>query len=459
MGAGGTIAAITSPRGPGRRGVLRLSGPRAWELLAAVWCGDAPLPERGRRGFHEGRFDDGRGQQPLLCLWMPGPRSFTREDVVEFHLPGSPPLLEAALARLLALGARAAGPGEFTRRAFENGRIDLTRAEGLLELVQARGEAERRSACALLFGGLAERLASLREGLDALRSLAEASLDFDEADTGHVPSAELEQGARKLLEGLRAAAGWEARRVARSDLPQVVLLGRPNAGKSTLFNALVSGASALVSPLPGTTRDVLHGVWPTPGGDLRLVDTAGLDPLARGPDAQAQHLARSWRAGADLCLWVVDGRRAEHPELLLEKAECGGAVPLVLVWSHGDLQPRPLAPPGLAAGLGAELEVCAPSGAGLAELAHSVCELLALDLGEGAGGERLEREIGVRHRVALECAAERLETGLAAWLAGLSLDLFAESLREATAELDTISGRTTPEDVLDRIFAAFCLGK
>ena len=463
MSARATIAALASPPGPGRRAVLRASGSLAWELVRGVWCGAAPLPEREARGFHPGRFDDGVGQQPLLLLWMPGPRSFTREDVAEFHLPGAPPLVEAALARLFQLGARPAGPGEFTRRAFENGRIDLTRAEGLLELVRARGEAERRSATALLFGGLAERLAPLREGLVALRSLAEASLDFDEADTGHVPGEELEERAEVLFEGLRDALGWEARRAAPSDLPRVVLVGAPNAGKSTLFNALVGpgpgGAEALVSDLRGTTRDVLHGEWRTPGGSVRLVDTAGLEEHAQGPDAAAQRLGRGWREGADLRLWLVDRARAGHPSVLEELAALGPGAPLFLGWSHCDTGPVPEPVPELSAACAAELGLSARSCRGLDELARLVSHLLGLDTGEGAPGQRLEREIGVRHQSALERAAERLEAGLEAFRGGLSLDLFAEALRAAGAELDTISGQTTPEDLLDRIFAAFCVGK
>ena len=452
MTAGGTIAAIGSPRGPGRRGLLRVSGPGAWELVRAVWCGEGQLPERSERGMALGRFDDGRGEQPLLLLWMPGPRSFTREDVAEFHLPGAPPLLEAALERLLSLGARSAQPGEFTRRAFERGRIDLTRAEGLLELVQARGEAERRSAGALLFGGLARRLAPLREELLALRTLAEASLDFDEADTGHVPEEELEQRAGALLDGLREAAGWEARRSARSDLPRVVLVGAPNAGKSTLFNALVAEGEALVSDLEGTTRDVLHGVWTTAAGPLRLVDTAGLDEDAGGVEAQAQRQAERWRAGADLRLWVVDRSRAGSPALEAEAQALGDDAPHVLVWSHADQGPTPgRGRPGVA--------VCAPTGEGLERLEEAALTALGLSTPGALGAERLEGEISVRHRVALGRAAEGLEGALGAWRGGLELDLFAEALRAAGAELDAIDGRTTPEDVLDRIFAAFCLGK
>jgi tRNA modification GTPase len=453
VAASATIAAIASPRGPGARGVIRVSGPAARGLLESVLVGAPPSLER--RTAFEGRLDDGRGEQPVLVLWMPGPRSFTREDVLELHLPGAAPLLEAALGRLLSLGARLAEPGEFTRRAFEHGRIDLTRAEGILDLVHARSEAERRAATALLLGGLARRLEPLRAGLDSLRALAEASLDFDEADTGHVPDEELEALATDLLAGLREAASWEARRVARSHRPRVVLVGEPNAGKSSLYNALVPGAEALVSDLRGTTRDSLHAPWPVPGGELELVDTAGLDAAASGgADTAAQGRARDLREGADLLLLVVDPEQPGDLEGALAALPAG--PPVLLVWSKADLG---AAAPRLSPEAGGRIEevlrVSARSGAGLAALAERAAGRL---LGAGAS-PRPERELGVRHRVALERAAEALDRGRAAWRAGLPLDLYAEALREAGAELDAISGRTTAEDLLTRIFAAFCIGK
>jgi len=224
-----TIAAISSPPGPARRGLLRVSGARTAELLEGI----VELPDwhaGAARGIYRGRFLDGVGSQPLLFLWMPGPHSYTREDVAELHLPGSPPLLAAALARVLAAGARSAGPGEFTRRAFQNGRIDLTRAEGVLELVRATNEGERRSALGLLDGGLGRRVTEIRMGVDGVRALSEASLDFDEADTGHVPSADLLERMQAADTQLAEALAWEEARQPPTALPRVLLFGAPNAG-------------------------------------------------------------------------------------------------------------------------------------------------------------------------------------------------------------------------------------
>lgn len=467
MADSSTIAAIASPPGPGERGVIRVSGPDAWSICRSVWARTAELPAIDARGFHFGRFDDGRGTQPLMLMWMPGPRSFTREDVAEFHLPGSPPLLDAALERILSLGARSAEAGEFTRRAFENGRIDLTRAEGILELVHARNETERRAATALLLGGLSDRLAPLRDGLAALRALSEASLDFDETDTGHVAGEELLERGARLLDGLEEAAQWEARRTKATDLPRVALVGAPNAGKSSLFNALVPDATALVSDLSGTTRDVLTGTWSVGELDVQLVDTAGLDSGATGPDGDAQRLGARYLANADLLLWLVDPATVTPEDLRAAWGRLPNAPHQILVWTKSDTQP--------AADLGESLLAALKGGPGLAELPHlpfssstlegrealqrAVVSALGEESPDGAPGVRREREIGVRHQVALQAAAEALQGGLTAFKEGLPLDQFAQHLRQAGAHLDAIHGRTTAEDLLTRIFSSFCIGK
>lgn len=459
--SGETIVAIASPAGAGRRGVLRLSGPAALELTRQVTQVGSALDGRPRRGVYRGRFDDGGGSQPLLLLWMNGPHSFTREDVAEFHLCGSPPLLERALRRLLELGARPALRGEFTRRAFESGRIDLTRAEGVLALIGAQNEAERRSAAALLFGGLEERVLALRAGFMELRSLCEASLDFDEYDTAHVSLTELEQRARGLVRACLEARGWEERRSAALAELRVVLVGAPNSGKSSLFNALVEEGSAIVSGSAGTTRDVLEGRWLLAGTGVLLCDTAGLaeggcDTVA----AAAQLQAAGFRAGADLCLEVLD---RSAPEASLSHLDL--AAPTILVWNKCDLAAAQASAPQDGGGCLAQVSLSARSGAGLLELAEIVAAALGLAPREGtcegasASAGRLERELSARHRAALQATSEALEEGLRGAREGSTLDLFAEHLRRATDALDSISGHSTPEDLLDRVFGAFCIGK
>ncbi len=455
---GSTIAAIASPPGPGARGIVRLSGPAARAIVQAAWTGERP-PLR-ERALATGRIDDGRGTQPCLLLWMPGPRSHTGEDVAELHVPGSPPLLAAVLARVLQLGAEPARPGEFTRRAFQNGRIDLTRAEGVLALVAARNAAEARAAGALLLGGLADRVAALREALDDLRALCEASLDFDAADTGHVDPAELEARALDVLARVHTAQSFESARSRSAGAPRVVLCGAPNAGKSALYNALVGRDDAIVSDVAGTTRDALEADVVLDGQSARLLDMPGFDAAAAGIDRAAQDRARERLAGADLVVWVVDATRSQE-ELAAERASLPAGVPIVLSWSKTDLAPRAVPPSVDAAGTDAVVATSARTGAGLAELRRVMSE--QLERGEGGGQEgespTLERELTQRHQRGLEIAARELGRALELSRSGAPLDLVAEHLRAATLGLDEIRGTTTPEDLLDRIFARFCLGK
>ncbi|MEM7308618.1 MAG: GTPase [Planctomycetota bacterium] len=445
-----TIAAVSSPPGAGRRGVIRISGPDAAAVVRAA-LDDAALPPAGRAAC-TARFHDGRGTQPCLLLWMPGPASYTREDVAELHLPGAAPLLAAAFERLLALGCTPAAPGEFTRRAFLSGRLDLTQAEGVLQLIEAGGAADRRAALTLLEGGLTERLAALRDGLEELRALTEASLDFDESDTGHVPGADLVARAEDLRAGLARALAWEVRRQPPSALPRVALVGAPNAGKSTLFNALVPGGAALVSDAAGSTRDGVQGLWALAGGEVLLLDAPGLEPGAGAADRAAQQLAERERRAADLWLHVVDAAGPEGPELPLAAPPAS-----LLVWSQTDRPGARPAPSGA-------LAVAAGAGAGLGRLAESVAERLGLGARgagpvSGGGAAGLARELSARHRRALQAASEELGRALDLLAAEAPLDLAADALRAATDALDGIEGRTTPEDLLDRIFARFCLGK
>lgn len=479
MDEGRTIVAIASPPGAGARGILRLSGPAAFDLLARTFATEGEPLAPGRRALATGRFEDGRGALPALCLWMPGPRSYTGEDVAELHLPGSPHLLAAALERLTELGARPARPGEFTRRAFLSGRLDLSRAEAVLALIEAGDLAQGRAAAALLLGGLGRHVGALRRGLEDLRALVEASLDFDESDTGHVPTEELLERARELHADLARTQAGEALRARGAERPRVVLAGRPNAGKSALFNALVGPGAALEDPLAGSTRDVLEATWRTAGVELSLFDTAGLGPSAAAHaqpsadelEARAQALARGYHGGADLVLWLVDAADPHAAAAAREARGGPGAAPRILVWSRLDLVGGAL-PAHLrgAAGVGeegaprAEVATSAHARTGLVELAAAVGSALGFSGGvppgpgpeAGGGGAR---ELGARHRAALAEALGELDRALEALAAGAPLDQFAEALRAATDALDAIDGRTAPEDLLDRIFARFCIGK
>lgn len=464
-----TIAAIASPPGPARRGVIRVSGARAAELLlGCVRLPDGARPRLAERALFHAWLDDGRGEQPVLVLWMPGPRSYTREDVAELHLVGAEVLLAAALERLLELGARVAQPGEFTRRAFEHGRIDLSRAEGVLELVSASSAAEHRAALALLGGGLEQRLAPLRERLADARALAEAALDFSEDDTGAVPLPELAALVEALRAGLARTLEFEVERVAPPVLPRVLLVGAPNAGKSSLYNALVGAERALVTPIAGTTRDWLAARWSAGGVEVELVDTPGIDEAADGLDRTAQRRARELVATAALCVWAIDAGTESEPRLDAAAQRLARRDAAPVAWLGAWTKRDALGPPGprehaLARRCETALPGCAGwvalsahRGVGIAELGASVARWLRGSLHADTG---VARELSARHRAALERALAELGEVERALQAHAAWDLAAEHLRRASEALDELSGRTTTEDVLDRIFARFCLGK
>jgi len=436
-----TIAAIATPPGGAARALIRLSGPRASAIVAQLWRG--PF-ERGERALLRGRVDDGRGTQPALLAWMPGPNSFTREDVAELHLAGSEPLVRALLARVLELGARAAEPGEFTRRAFLSGRIDLARAEGLLEMVSASNEAERAAAAELVGGGLSRRVEELRSELLDLAALCEAGLDFEESDTGHVPQAELETRAASLRAKFDLALDFEGARARRGGEPRLLLAGAPNAGKSTLFNALLGREAALVHAQAGTTRDLVRAELPLARGACLLVDSAGLEAGEDALGREAQARTRAALCAADAVLWVVDASAGEPHA----SQELPPATPRLLVWSQIDRPSAQAAPRGW-------LPVSARTGAGLADLRAALAQLF--DSSAAPSGPL--RELSLRHASALREARARLDAGLVARRSGAPPELLAEDLQAALSALDEISGASTREDVLDRIFARFCIGK
>jgi tRNA modification GTPase len=493
-----TIVAVSSPPGPGARAVVRLSGKDARAIVQQVWSGALESaataeydPSLGRipnhRAVLRGNFDDSIGELPGFLFWMPGPASYTREDVIELHLPGAPPLIDAALARLFALGARLAEPGEFTRRAFLNGRLDLTRAEGVLGLIEASDRAAQRSASKLLVGGLGTRIQALREGLDNLRALAEASLDFDTAETGHVDTTQLQALATDLESALREALTWEERREPSKGRPRVVLAGRPNAGKSSLFNRLTAsvrmestrGAAsasgkALVSDLAGSTRDGVSGLWRIFGVDVELMDAPGFDAVHESAeaDSKAQELAFGERSGADLLLWAVAPQDANATRLAKDAEQLANSGnPALCVLTKDDLrEPRSdKALRQLAAAAGLDISSCiaisSESGTGLPELESLVGKHLGITSTGSAPAQAvvaaaaLGRELSARHRTAIRAALAALDEARGALADQIPLDLVAETLREATDELDAVTGETTSEDLLDRIFAGFCLGK
>ncbi|MCC6407199.1 MAG: 50S ribosome-binding GTPase [Planctomycetes bacterium] len=453
-----TIVAIATPAGGAARALIRLSGAGAKALAAELVVPAASTAHPAYfagRGVRDVRVFDGRGEQPARLVWMSAPRSYTGEDVVELDVLGAEPLVRALVARLQALGAEPAEPGEFTRRAFENGRLSLEQAEGVLALVEARNDESARAAEALVSGASGGEQARLREELVELVALGVASLDFTEDDAGHVPTEELLRGAQRVLAGVERLAAERARRTAPSGHARATLAGAPNAGKSSLFNRL-AGERALVSPLAGTTRDPLRAELAGEGLVVELVDTPGLEPGRGEVGAAAQELGSAARRASAVLLWTVDATTADPARLAAERAELGREVDVVLAWNkvdRADARPVPADDELARLEVVAVHAVSAESGEGLSALAADLVRRAA------AAESGLARELGVRHRRALGRAADELRLASEALAGGAPLELAVLHLRDALEGLDDLSGRTAPEELLGRIFARFCIGK
>ncbi len=443
-----TIAAVASAAGGGV-GIVRMSGPEAVAIARRHFRG---LPRRveARRLYH-GWWRDaaGRALDEGLLVVMPGPRSFTGEDVVELHVHGGALNLRQCLAVCLEAGARLAEAGEFTRRAFLNGRIDLTRAEAIADMVTAQTERALRLAREHLRGALYEAAMGARERLLGLRARLEVNIDFVEEDVPLMDPAGLAAEARALGAELAGLAGTWRRGHLLRDGARVVLLGAPNAGKSSLFNALCGADRAIVTALPGTTRDTLEEAVDVLGVPVVVVDTAGVREALDVVEAAGVERTHRQAAQAELVLVVLDGSGEGDAAAEAEGLRAGlpADVPTVLVTTKADLPGARTAPGGV--------RVSAVSGEGLEALREAMVRALG-GAAAGGGGLTIARE---RHRVALTTAAEALARAAEGLVQGLPPELVAVDVQEATDALAELVGLTTIEDVLDRLFAAFCIGK
>lgn len=436
-----TIFALATASGRAAVAVVRLSGPAAGSALQAL-AGPRPPP---RRAVLRALLDPASGAllDRGLVLWLPGPGTATGEDMAELHLHGGRAVVAAVLAALASCpGCRPAEPGAFTRRAFLNGRMDLAEVEGLADLIDAETQAQRRQALRQMDGALGAWVADQRGRLIEALAAAEAAIDFsDEGDVAADLSAELRGHVTALLAAVRRERRG-ARRAARvRDGLVVALAGPPNAGKSTLMNALARRDVAIVSPVPGTTRDPIEVRLDLDGYLVTLVDTAGLrpteDPVEREGVARALGRARA----ADLVLWLSEaGAYDQEPDPAL------AAGLLWRVLTKIDLARS--CDPGVVAH-----RVSALTGEGLPDLVEALKRLIEDGITGNAGLATQER-----HRLALAEAERHLSMMVEAG-EGMGIELAAEQLRAVAATLDSLVGRVVPEDVLGAIFARFCIGK
>lgn len=442
-----TIFAPATAPGRAAVAVARISGPRTADVLRTI-AGEVPPARRAtlRALYTPGgtHIDD------ALVLWFEGPASYTGEDAAELQVHGGPAVMDALTEALAATGLRLAEPGEFTRRAFENGRLDLAQAEGVADLVDAETEQQRRQALAQLGGRLSDLEARWREALTEALALYEAAVDFPDEE---VP-ADVAARARPVLEGLTGELEAALADAVRGDRVRqgyrIALLGAPNAGKSTLLNALARRDAAIVTATPGTTRDVIEVPLVLAGYKAVLADTAGLRDSLDEIEAEGVRRARAWAEEADLRLWLVDGAASEPAGIPREIQP--GDICLITKRDLPEAEASRRASEdaskrGLAVGA-----VTAKSPNDLAWLEALLEERIV----DALGGAEPPAATRLRHGELLGEAISRLRAALSH---DESLELAAEDIRLAARALDRITGRIDPEAVLGRIFSTFCIGK
>ena len=437
-----TIAAQATAQGEGGIAIVRVSGADAERLLSALFV---PAHEWESHKLYYGHIVyQGETLDECMAVLMRAPRSYTREDVAEIHLHGGSWAAGSVLSALYRLGARAAEPGEFTRRAFLNGRIDLSRAEAVMALISAEGGRAARAAVRQLEGGVSGFIRAAQEELIALLSGAAAAIDYPEEITLEEAASDLEAGARRLADKLEKACDERGARIADQGL-EAVLCGRPNVGKSSLLNALARQERAIVTDIPGTTRDIIRADVMIDGLRVHFSDTAGLREGTDVIEKIGVDRARQAIAGADAVLTVLNASEelTEEDRQLLEDTK---DAPRIIVLNQCDrellLDPK---------NFDAPVVVSARTGEGIQELEKRVAAF-----GAGAGESALTQQ---RHMRLARQAAASLRAAADACARGEAVDLAVIDLQDALAALGRVTGEQVDEKLIDDIFSRFCVGK
>ena len=445
---GDTIAALATPPGTGGVGIVRISGPSVAAIAEAV-LGRLPVPRYA--AFLPFLGSDREVLDQGIALFFASPHSFTGEDVLELQGHGGPVVLDRLLERVLALGSRPARPGEFSERAFLNGKLDLAQAEAISDLIESATESAARLANRTLQGEFSRRVNELLERIISLRAYVEAAVDFPNEEVDFLSDSKVAEDLRSVIDSLDRVRQSARQGQLLRDGMTLVIAGRPNAGKSSLLNALSGRDAAIVTHVPGTTRDLLRERIQIDGMPLHIVDTAG---LREGPDPverEGIRRARREMEQADRLLWVFDDQ--EDPDHdAMDRASLPRNVPITLVRNKIDLT-------GTAPGMrrtpdGVEVAIAAATGEGVDELrAHMKASIGYQGPGDG---EFMARR---RHLEALERTDSHLRQGQQALALEAAGELLAEELRLAQNALSEITGEFLPDDLLGEIFGRFCIGK
>ncbi|MBK6726719.1 MAG: tRNA uridine-5-carboxymethylaminomethyl(34) synthesis GTPase MnmE [Xanthomonadales bacterium] len=440
-----TIAAIATAPGAGGIGIVRLSGAEARQI-AQTLCA---LELQPRHAHYAKLHDAGNALiDSGVVLWFPGPHSFTGEDVVELQIHGAPVVLARLLARCIELGARHARAGEFSERAFLNGKIDLAQAEAIADLIAARSEAQARAAQRSLQGEFSRRVQSLLQALIDARLHVEAAIDFPEEEIDFLGDGQILAKLDALQSSLTLLLREAERGQRLRDGLHAVLIGAPNAGKSSLLNALAGEDRAIVTEIAGTTRDLLREAVNIDGIDITLVDTAGLRDAGDAIESEGMRRARSELARADLAIVVLAPEDETQIDALLAEVPAGAAV--LVVHNKSDLADRSAVVHG---GALEHLHLSATRGSGIDSLR---ARIRAHAGGDGSDGSFSAR---ARHVAALQRVRDALANARARLVHERAGELVAEELRFAQQALSEITGAFSSDDLLGAIFAGFCIGK
>jgi tRNA modification GTPase len=450
-----TIAAIATPPGDGAIAVVRLSGPDALMIADRIFRGNRTLAAAGGFTAHAGRIIHPSGpilDQAVVTVYR-SPHSYTGEDCVEIGCHGGAYLTTRVLEAVLVAGARAADPGEFTRRAFMNRKLDLTQAEAIADLIASRSERARRISVEQLQGRLGDEVRRLRKALVELCSIIELELDFSEEGIELAPNDEIRKKIEYATTTIQhMVRSYETGKLLRDGV-SVAIVGPPNVGKSSVFNALLEHDRAIVTHVAGTTRDTLEESAIIDGVVFRFTDTAGIRESA--DIAESEGIGRTLKtiSNADLILLVFDEEKTERttvPEL----DRLNPSQKVIVLRNKSDLLPFP--PPDRFEEHPPLVYVSAKTGYGIGTLRSALARVATINSKTGEGGQLVTRE---RHRVALQVALDRLIGANVSAGAGLSGEFIALDLRGATEALGEITGEVTTEEILNSVFSSFCIGK